>query len=92
MGYAVKICAFFKKCWSIIKKIWKALVKFADVVQVLKELINQLNNTRNAIAVAVKDGNNVLETVIQNGEMKTETSRVMQADQISSDVHSEFIL
>ena len=92
MGYAVKICAFFKKCWSIIKKIWKALVKFADVVQILKELVNQLNDKRNAIAVAVKDGKNVLETVIQNGEMTTDSSRVVQAEQNAADVDNEFVL
>ena len=92
MGYAIQVCAFFKKCWSVIKKIWKVLVKFAEVVQILKELVNKCKQTKNAIAVAVKDGNNVLETVIQNGEMKIDTSVVVQADQIAADVDNEIVL
>lgn len=92
MGYAIQVCAFFYKCWSVIKKIWKVLVKFAEVVQILKELISTVKEKRNAIAVAVKDGNNILETVIQNGEMKTDTSVVVQADQIAADVDNEIVL
>ncbi len=92
MGYAAKVCAFFKKCWSLIKKIWRKIVKFSDVIQILKELISRCNKTANAIAVAVKDGNNVLETVIQDGEMKTDTSRIVQADQIADDVDNEIEL
>ena len=92
MGYAIEVGAFFKKCWSIIKKIWKVLVKFADVIKILKELISKCKDTKNAIAVAVKDGNNVLETVIQDGEMKTDTSRIVQAEQIDADVDREIVL
>lgn len=92
MGYAVKVCAFFKKCWNVIKKIWKVLVKFAEIIQGLKELVNKCKQTKNAIAVAVKDGNNILETVIQNGEMKTDTSVVVQADQVAADVDNEIVL
>lgn len=92
MGYAVKVCAFFKKCWNAIKKIFKVLVKFAEVIQILNELISKYKDKSNAIAVAVKDGNNVLETVIQNGEMKTDTSRIVQAEQIAPDVENEFVL
>ena len=51
-----------------------------------------MNDKRNAIAVAVKDGKNVLETVIQNGEMTTDSSRVVQAEQIAADVDNEFVL
>ena len=92
MGYAVQVCAFFKKCWSAIKKIWKVLVKVADVIKILNDLVSRCGQTKNAIAVAVKDGNNILETVIQNGEMKTDTSRILQAEQIASDVENEFVL
>lgn len=92
MGYAAKVCRFFKKCWNAIKKIWRALVKFSDVVQILKKLVSQYQETKNAIAVAVKDGNNVLETVIQNGEMNINSSVVLQGDQVAPDVDSEFVL
>ena len=92
MGFSVKVLAFFKKCWNVIKKIWRALVNFSEVIQILKELISKYNKTQNAIAVAVKDGNNILETVIQNGEMKTNTSVVLQADQVASDVSKEIVL
>ncbi len=92
MGYAAKVCKFFKKCWNVIKKIWRAIVKFSEVVQILKNLVNQYSATKNAIAVAVKDGNNVLETVIQNGEMNTNTSLVLQGEQVAADVDREFVL
>ena len=49
MGYAAKVCKFFKKCWNVIKKIWRAIVKFSEVVQILKNLVNQYSATKNAI-------------------------------------------
>ena len=92
MGYASKIIAFFKKCWSVIKKIWQAVVKFADIVHQLEGICRTIGNATNAIAVAVKDGNNILETVIQEGEMRTETSQIVEAGEVASDVEQEYVI
>ncbi len=101
---AASILSFIRSAWDFIKKVFRTIVKFAQIIIDLAELckgispfiekgIGIFKRTLRLFKVAVKDGNNVVECICEpNGTVVDyeNHSQIIQGERFDSETEAKF--